>query len=200
MARENHLWGAEKIQGKLLKLGIEVGKPTIQKYMKQVRRTMSGQSWSTFLRNHAREVWACDFTVTHGLLFRPIYSFVIIAHHSREIVHSAVTRHPTDAWVAQQLREATPWNRKPPGGFVSSCSSSPMNSTLNSRLGVSHSILTQRGFASLIRIVALLVRENHFHVARYHGSNGLNVSRSQIMTVPSVPAETRMFPPGENET
>jgi transposase InsO family protein len=113
IARENHLWRAEKIQGELFKLGITVGKPTIQKYMKQVRRTMGGQSWSTFLRNHAREVWACDFTVTHDLLFRPIYTFVIIAHHSREIVHSAVTRHPTDAWVAQQLREATPWNCKP---------------------------------------------------------------------------------------
>ncbi len=90
-----------------------VGKPTIQKYMKLARRTTGGQSWSIFLKNHAREVWACDFTVTHDLLFRPIYTFVIIAHHSREIAHSAVTRHPTDAWVAQQLREATPWNRKP---------------------------------------------------------------------------------------
>ena len=113
MARENHLWGAEKIVGELLKLGITVGKPTVQKYMEQVRKRMGGQSWATFLRNHAREVWACDFTVSHDLLFRPIYTFVIIAHHSREIVHSAVTRHPTDAWVAQQLREATPWNRKP---------------------------------------------------------------------------------------
>jgi transposase InsO family protein len=113
MARENHLWGAEKIVGELLKLGITVGKPTVQKYMIQARRTTGGQSWSTFLRNHAREVWACDFTVTHDLVFRPIYTFVIIAHHSREIVHSAVTRHPTDAWVARQLREATPWNRKP---------------------------------------------------------------------------------------
>ena len=114
MSRQNRTWGAEKIQGELLKLDIKVGKPTIQKYMKRARQKMGGmQSWRTFLKNHARSVWACDFTVTHDLLFRPIYIFVIIAHHFREIVHTAVTRHPTDAWVAQQLREAPPWNRRP---------------------------------------------------------------------------------------
>ncbi|MCA9924248.1 MAG: hypothetical protein KC421_17850 [Anaerolineales bacterium] len=107
MSRQNRTWGAEKIQGELLKLDIKVGKPTIQKYMKRARQKMGGmQSWRTFLKNHARSVWACDFTVTHDLLFRPIYIFVIIAHHFREIVHTAVTRHPTDAWVVQQLRGA----------------------------------------------------------------------------------------------
>jgi transposase InsO family protein len=74
---------------------------------------MGGHSWSTFINNHAKEIWACDFTVAHDLLFRPIYFFVIIAHDTRYSVHSTVTSHPTDAWVAQQLREATPWNRKP---------------------------------------------------------------------------------------
>lgn len=112
MAQENPFWGAEKIRGELLKLGISVGKPTIQRYMKQVRRR-SGQNWTTFLKNHAQDMWACDFTVVHDLLFRPIYIFIIIAHQTREIKHAAVTRHPTDAWVAQQLREATPWNQRP---------------------------------------------------------------------------------------
>ena len=113
MARENHTWGAEHIQGELLKLGIKLGKPTIQKYINQVRKRSSGQSWATFLKNHAHQVWACDFTVVHDLLFRPLYIFVVIAHKTRQIMHFAVTRHPTDAWVAQQLREATPWGNRP---------------------------------------------------------------------------------------
>ena len=112
MARENQFWGAEKIRGELLKLGIQVGKPTIQKYMRQVRRR-SGQNWRNFLKNHAQDIWACDFMVVHDLLFRPIYIFIVIAHQTREIMHTAVTRHPTDEWVAQQLREATPWGNKP---------------------------------------------------------------------------------------
>ena len=112
MARENPFWGAEKIRGErlrdeLLKLGVNVGKPTIQKYMKQVWRR-SSQNWRNFLKNQAQDIWACDFTVVYDLLFRPIYIFIIIAHQNREIKHAAVTRHLTDAWVAQQLREATP--------------------------------------------------------------------------------------------
>jgi hypothetical protein len=112
MAQENPFWGAEKIRGELLKLGISVGKPTIQKYMKKVHRR-SGQNWTNFLKNHAEDIWACDFTVVYDLLFRPIYIFIIIAHQTREIKHAAVTRHPTDAWTAQQLREATPWGQHP---------------------------------------------------------------------------------------
>ncbi len=115
MARENRTWGAERIRGELLKLGIKVGKPTIQKYMRRVRQGASGrsQTWSTFLRNHAHEICACDFAVVHDILFRPVYIFIIIAHETRKIVQAAITRHPTGRWIAQQLREATPWNNKP---------------------------------------------------------------------------------------
>jgi transposase InsO family protein len=112
MTGENPFWGAEKIRGELLNLGISVGKPTLQKYMRQVRR-QSGQNWTNFLKSHTHDIWACDFTVVYDLLFRPIYIFIIIAHQTREIKHAAVTRHPTDAWVAQQLREATPWRKRP---------------------------------------------------------------------------------------
>ena len=114
MAQENRLWGAERIRGELLKLGIEVSKRTIQKYMSHVRTSPSGsQTWATFLKNHAREIWGCDFTTTYDLFFRPIHIFVIIELHSRRIVHVAVTRSPTDEWVTQQLREATPWGKHP---------------------------------------------------------------------------------------
>ena len=112
MAKENLLWGAERIRGELLKLDIEVSKRTIQKYMAKVRR-QSGQTWATFLKNHASDIWACDFTVVHDLLFRALYIFVIIELKTRRIVHTAVTSSPTDAWVAQQLREATPWGEGP---------------------------------------------------------------------------------------
>jgi putative transposase len=112
MAKENRLWGAERIRGELLKLGIRVSKRTIQKHMPKVRRN-SSQTWATFLKNHAADTWACDFTVVHDLLFRPRYIFVIIELQTRRIVHTAVTRSPADDWTAQQLREATPWGKGP---------------------------------------------------------------------------------------
>ena len=66
MAMDNRLWGAERIRGELLKLGIRVCKRTIQKYMRPVRSHQPrGQKWSTFLRNHARQIWACDAPASH---------------------------------------------------------------------------------------------------------------------------------------
>ena len=72
-----------------------------------------GQPWATFLRNHAPEVWACDFLPVTDVFFQPLYAFIIIVLGSRQVVHVGVTRHPTDAWVAQQLREATPFGQCP---------------------------------------------------------------------------------------
>jgi putative transposase len=112
LSRENWLWGAERIRGELLKLGIRISKRTIQKFM-AIARKKTGQTWKTFLKNQSRHIWACDFTVVHDLLFRPLYIFVIIELQSRRIVHTAITRSPTDAWSAQQLREATPWGKAP---------------------------------------------------------------------------------------
>jgi hypothetical protein len=65
------------------------------------------------LKNHTKEIWACDFTVVHDLFFCPIYIFVIIELQTRRIVHTAVTHSPSDEWTRQQLREATPWDEKP---------------------------------------------------------------------------------------
>ncbi len=114
MGRDNPLWGAERIRGELLKLDIRVSKRTIQKYIRQVPRSHpSGQRWATFLRNHAGETWACDFLHVTDLLFRPLFAFFLVELGSRRVVHVGVTRHPTDAWVAQQLREATPFDQRP---------------------------------------------------------------------------------------
>ena len=114
MARTNRLWGADRIRGELLKPDIRVSKRTIQRYLRSAlppRR--SGQAWSTFLRNHGGEIWACDFLPVTDLLFLPVYAFFVVALGTRRVVHVGVTRHPTDAWVAQQLREATPFDERP---------------------------------------------------------------------------------------
>jgi hypothetical protein len=79
MATENRLWGAERIRGELLKLDIHVCKRTIQKYMRPVRTHQpGGQKWATFLRNHAADIWACDFLQITDLFFRPLFAFFII--------------------------------------------------------------------------------------------------------------------------
>ena len=114
MAAANRLWGAERIRGELLKLDIRVAKSTIQKYARAGHPPRhTGQPWATFLRNHAHEIWACDFLPVTDVFFRPVYAFFVLALGSRRIVHVGVTRHPTDAWVAQQLREATPFDARP---------------------------------------------------------------------------------------
>jgi putative transposase len=98
----------------LLKLGIAVAKRTIQRHMRQARPSPPrGRTWGTFIRNHARDIWACDFVQLSDVWFRPLFAFVITALGSRRIVHVGVTRSPTDDWVAQQLREATPFGIAP---------------------------------------------------------------------------------------
>jgi len=108
MSSNNRLWGAERIRGELLKLGIRVCKRTIQKYMRHVHLPRPrGQKWATFLHNHAADMWACDFLQVTDLFFRSLFAFFIIELKSRKVIHVGVTRSPTDAWTAQQLREAT---------------------------------------------------------------------------------------------
>ena len=100
----------------LLKLGIRVGKRTVQRHLRATRPLRpggGGQSWATFLRNHAHATWACDFLPVVDLAFRSLFAFFVVELGSRRVVHVGVTRHPTDAWVAQQLREATPFKQRP---------------------------------------------------------------------------------------
>jgi putative transposase len=113
MARDNRLWGAERIRGELLKLEIHVSKRTIQKDMRQQRARPSSQTWSTFLHNHAHESWACDFVQVTDLFLRSLFAFFLIELQSRKVLHVGVTRYPTDAWVSQQVREATPFGQAP---------------------------------------------------------------------------------------
>ena len=114
MAQENRLWVAERPRGELLKLGFRVAKHTIQTYITQVRPAkFPSQTWAIFLKNHAQDIWACDFLPVIDLWFRPLDLFFISELASRQVGHFNVTAHPTDAWVAQQPREATPFSQAP---------------------------------------------------------------------------------------
>ncbi|MBZ5706125.1 MAG: integrase core domain-containing protein [Acidobacteriia bacterium] len=114
MAKENLLWGAERIHGELLKLDIKVATAAIQKYLRPARPPRApNQTWSGILNNHAKDVWACDYLPVIDLFFRHVLLFFIVDLASRRIVHFNVTARPTDAWVAQQLREATPFGQTP---------------------------------------------------------------------------------------
>ena len=109
MASSNPSWGEERIANELLlKLGIRISPRTVCKYMpKHPRGQPRGdQRWSTFVRNHAAAILACDFCVVVTATFRLLYVLVVIEHQTRRIVHCNVTTHPTAAWTLQQLREA----------------------------------------------------------------------------------------------
>ena len=114
MAINNRTWRAKRIQGELLKLGIKVSKETVKKYMRRARKGLPlinhGQSWATFIANHAGETWACDFVQTFDIFFRVVFVYFIVELGSRRIVHFGVTRSPGDLWVAQRVREATPYD------------------------------------------------------------------------------------------
>ena len=112
MARDNPLWGAERIRGELLKLGVAVSYRSIRRYRGRPGRP-PGQTWRTFLRNHAAAIWAADLFTVQTLTFKTRYVLLFITHGRRELVHVAVTAHPTAAWVWRQLIEATPWGRQP---------------------------------------------------------------------------------------
>jgi putative transposase len=114
MARNNPTWGQERIANELLlKLGPRVSPCTVRKYMPKRldrgpgQRTTS-QPWSTFVRNHAQAIVACDFCVAVTATFRLLSVFVVIEHASRRLLHVNVTAHPTAEWTLQQLREAIP--------------------------------------------------------------------------------------------
>ena len=107
------MWGAERIRGELLKLGIVVSNRSIRRYRWRGLRRPPSQSWRTFLANHAHAIWAADLFVVQTLTFKTLYVLLFIAHGQRELVHLAVTAHPTAAWVWRQVVEATAWGKRP---------------------------------------------------------------------------------------
>jgi transposase InsO family protein len=112
MAQENPTWGQERIANELLlKLGLRVSPGTVRKYMPShcvggPGKRCPSQRWSTFIRNQAKGIVACDFCVAVTATFRVLYVFVVIEHASRRLIHINVTSHPTAQWTLQQFREA----------------------------------------------------------------------------------------------
>ncbi len=112
MHAANPLWGAPRIHGELLKLGLTVSQSTVAKYLGR-RDGPSSQTWRTFFANHVAQLASIDFFTVPTATFRVLFVFVVLSHDRRRIVHLNVTEHPTTAWTAQQLREAWPWDTAP---------------------------------------------------------------------------------------
>ena len=112
MSLANPLWGAPRIHGELLKLGIDVGQTSVAKYMVR-RRGPPSQDWKTFLRNHADGIAAMDLFVVPTVSFRLLYGLLVMAHGRRQILWLGVTAHPTAEWIANQLTAACGWEQVP---------------------------------------------------------------------------------------
>jgi len=112
MSSANPLWGAPRIHGELLKLGIEISQATVAKYMVRRRGTPS-PTWRSFLLNHAAGIAAIDMFVVASVSFRLLHVMIILAHDRRRIIQTAVTEHPTAAWLSRQITEAFPWDTAP---------------------------------------------------------------------------------------
>jgi transposase InsO family protein len=112
MSVANPLWGAPRIHGELVKLGIDIGQTSVAKYMAR-RKGPPSQGWKTFLRNHADGIAAMDLFVVPTVSFRLLYGLLIMGHGRREILWLGVTAHPTAEWIANQLTAACGWEQVP---------------------------------------------------------------------------------------
>jgi len=112
MCQENPGWGAPRIHGELLKVGIDIGQTSVGKYMVRCRKPPS-QAWRTFLENHVSQLASVDFFTVPTIRFQVLYVFLVLAHDRRRVVHFNVTAHPTAEWAGQQLRNAFPFDQCP---------------------------------------------------------------------------------------
>jgi transposase InsO family protein len=114
MGAENPTWGAPRIHGELKMLGFDISERTVLRWMRKAPRNPEpAKRWAAFLSNHREAIAAMDFFAVPTLTFGVLYCFFVIAHDRRRILHFSVTKHPTSAWVGQQLREAFPYDSAP---------------------------------------------------------------------------------------
>jgi transposase InsO family protein len=114
MAAENETWGAPRIHGELRMLGFDISERTVLRWMRKAPRSPEpAKRWAAFLCNHREAIAAMDFFAAPTLTFGVLYCFFVFAHDRRRILHFNVTKHPTAAWVIQQLREAFPYDSAP---------------------------------------------------------------------------------------
>jgi len=112
MAEANVGWGAPRIHGELLKLGIEVSERTVSRLIPK-RSTAPSQTWRTFLDNHVRDLVSIDFFTVPTARLRVLFVFIVLSHERRRLIHFNITEHPTAAWTAQQIVEAFPEDQAP---------------------------------------------------------------------------------------
>jgi putative transposase len=112
MSIANPLWGAPRIHGELLKLGIVVSQATVGRYMPW-RPAVPSPTWRSFLRNHMGDTVAIDMFVVATATFRLLYAVIVLGHDRRRIIHFDVTQNPTQVWLARQITEAFPWDTAP---------------------------------------------------------------------------------------
>jgi len=113
MSHETPLWGSERIRGELRTLGIAVSTRSFRRSRPRGPARAPRQTWRTFLAKHAHAIWAADLFTVQTITFKTLYVVLFITHGRRELIHRAVTAHPTAAWVWRQLVEATAWGRRP---------------------------------------------------------------------------------------
>jgi hypothetical protein len=104
MANENSGWGAPRIHGELMKLGINICESTVQRYMPKKGKRTTGQNWKTFLQNHSKDIISIDFLTVPTVNFKLLHVLVIIEHHRRKLIYFNVTKNPTAEWSIQQIR------------------------------------------------------------------------------------------------
>ncbi len=112
MSKANPFWGSPRIRDELHKIGIDLAKSTIEKYMVKHRKP-SSSTWRTFLDNHVGDLVSIDFFVVPTIRNTVLFVFLVLAHDRRRVVHFNVTQYPTSVWTAQQIVEAFPWDTAP---------------------------------------------------------------------------------------
>jgi len=112
VALANLSWGAPRIHGDLLKLGITISQRAVGRLMPR-RRKPPSQSWRTFLENHLKSLVSLDFFTVPTATFRVLFVLVVRAHDRRRVVHFNVMANPSATWTAQQMVEAFPWDTAP---------------------------------------------------------------------------------------
>jgi putative transposase len=112
MSSANPLWGAPRIHGELLKLGIEVSQATVGRYLPRRPKTPS-PTWRSFLHNHVRDTVAIDLFVVATATFRILYTLIVLDQDRRKIIHLGVAENPTQVWLSYQITDAFPWDTAP---------------------------------------------------------------------------------------
>jgi hypothetical protein len=112
MSRANPLWGAPRIHGELLKLGIKISQATVGRWMPW-RPKVPSPTWRSFLRNHLPDLAAIDMFVVATATFQLLYTLIVLSLDRRRVVHFEVTQNPTQVWLSGQMTEAFPWDTAP---------------------------------------------------------------------------------------